>query len=91
MSDFDFSGPNYITNYFALSLCRDNMKDGWSADPTKLERIIKAISLTTMKLSLNTFNVFKSGVSKVIMENMLAKYGMRKINVIEEGVNLPKS
>ena len=85
-TDFDFTGPNYCTNYFALPYCGDHQKEGWSDAPVKLERIIKAISCTDIMLSLKTFNVFKCGVQADIVKGLLIKHGMSNVKVEENEI-----
>ena len=80
-SDFDFAGPNYKTKYFELKQCGDCVGEGWSEDHTKLERIIKAISKTNMRLSLKLMNVWECGLDKVTVENLLDKYVLTQVQV----------
>ena len=78
-NDFNFSGPHYNTTY--LSFCRkgDNYDNNWSTNPEKLGRIIKAISLCSMKDSLQTLNVTGCGVSVKKVEEMLSTHGMSNV------------
>ena len=57
-NDFDFSGPHYSTNYLCFRNWGNNHDNNWSTNPEKLGRIIKAISLCSMKDSLQTLNVY---------------------------------
>ena len=60
------------------------MRERWSSEPIKLERIIKAIANTNMKSTLKTLNVYGSGMSRISVENFLEKYDMDDVEVVYE-------
>ena len=78
-SDFDFSGPHYNTTHLSFSYWGNNHGNNWSANPEKLGRIIKAISLCSMKDTLQTLNVYECGVSVEKVKEMLSTYGMPNV------------
>ena len=55
-SDIDISGPEYKTTY--LSFRFTGNKSNWSSSPSRLKRILKAISLSSLKTSLQTLDVY---------------------------------
>ena len=83
-NDFDFSGPNYGTVYLSFNnwgICHGN---NWSSKPEKLGRIVKAISLCSMKDSLKTLNVCDCGVGVEKAKELLSNYGMPNVLFILE-------
>ena len=78
-NDFDFSGPHYNTTYLSFSWWGKNHDNNWSANPEKLGRIIKAISLCSMKDSLQTLSVYYCGVSVQKAKELLSAYGMANV------------
>ena len=80
-NDFDFSGPEYNTTYLSFSKWGNNHGNNWSVNPEKLERIIKAISLCSMKDSLQTLNVRECGVTIRKVEKMLSANEMDNVQL----------
>ena len=80
-SDFDFSGSHYSTTHLSFDWWGINHGNNWSANPEKLGRIIKAISLCSMKDSLQTLNVYNCGVTKQKVEEMLSASGMSNVQL----------
>ena len=78
-NDFDFSGPEYSTAYLSFDRWGNIHGNNWSSNPEKLGRIIKAISLCSMKNSLQTLNVYYCGVTKQKVEEMLSASGMNNV------------
>ena len=54
--DIDISGPDYKTTY--LSFRGTGYRSSWSSYPSRLKRMLKAISLSSLKTSLQTLDVF---------------------------------
>ena len=81
-SDIDISGPEYKTTYLSFRWTGYNSK--WSSCPTRLKRILKAISLSSLKISLQTLdvNVWELEVSKV--EGMLKHFELEHVKVVQE-------
>ena len=77
--DFDFSGPHYKTTYLSFNRWGNNHDNNWSTNPEKLGRIIKAISLCSMKDSLKTLNVYYCGVDGQKMKELLLTNGMLNV------------
>ena len=84
-NDFDFSGPEYNTTFLSFGLWGTNHGNNWSANPEKLGRIIKAISLCSMKDSLKTLNVYECGVSVQKVKEMLSTHGMPNVQLWKIG------
>ena len=78
-NDFDFTGPHYNTTYLSFNGWGNNHGNNWDANPEKLERIIKAISMCSMKDSLETLSVYGCGVTVQKVKKMLSAYGMRNV------------
>ena len=78
-NDFDFSGPEYSTTYLSFYAWGNCHGDNWSGNPEKLGRIIKAISLCSMKDSLLTLNVYGCGVTIEKTKELLSTYGMPNV------------
>ena len=56
-SDIDISDPDYKTTY--LSFRGTGHKSKWKSNPSRLKRILKAISLSSLKTSLQTLDVYQ--------------------------------
>ena len=80
-NDFDFSGPHYNTNYLCFRNWGNRHGNNWSANPEKLWRIIKVISLCSMKDSLQTLNVVGCGVSIQKAKELLSTHGMSNVQL----------
>ena len=82
-NDFDFSGPNYNTTYLSFNGCGNNHGNNWYSNPEKLGRIIKAISMSSMKDSLQTLDVDDCGVSDQKVKEMLSTHGMANVQYVK--------
>ena len=78
-NDFDFFGPHYNTTYLSFWAWGNYHENNWSTNPEKLGRIIKAISLCSMKNSLQTLNVEQCGVSVQKTKELLSTHGMASV------------
>ena len=94
--DLDFEGPSYKISYLSLERWGDCWSaacagqwygDDWSTDPTKIERIIKAISMSSMNSSLQTLNIQKSGITYRTAKSFLEAYGMPNAIVVDHENN----
>ena len=83
-SDIDLSGPHYSTSYLSFMFVGNLKENDWNSHPERLERVIKAISLCSMKDSLKTLNVWKWDIEVKKVEEMLKKYKLDNVQVIEE-------
>ena len=83
-SDIDLSGPEYKTTYLSLWQIGYQKVNDWKNHPERLKRVIKAISLCSLKDSLKTINVRKSDVSVKTVEEMLKEFKLDGIQVIED-------
>ena len=82
-NDFDFFGPEYNTTYLSFFYWGNYHGNNWSANPEKLGRIIKAISLCSMKDSLQTLSVHYCGVSVQKTKELLSTYGMPNVHYVK--------
>ena len=80
-NDFDFTGPYYNTTYLSFAYWGDSHGNNWRSNPEKLGRIIKAISLCSMKHSLQTLNVKGCGVGVQKAKEMLSTYGIPNVQL----------
>lgn len=55
--ELDFSGPEYKTSYISLSHTGNSGLDNWISPWTKFRNIVKAMGKTSLRDSLQTFNV----------------------------------
>ena len=78
-NDFDFSGPKFKTNYLSFDGWGNNHDNNWRSNPEKLGRIINAISLCSMKDSLQTLNVRNCGVGVQKVKELLSTHGMANV------------
>ena len=85
-SDIDISGPTYSTTYLSFRLLGDNSGKNWNSNPDGLTRIIKAISLSSLKDSLETLDVYSWGVDVKTVQNKLKEFRLDHINVVEENI-----
>ena len=81
-TDIDISGPDYKTTYlsFRASGCQSN----WNSSPTKLKRIIKAISLSSFKNSLKTLDILGWGLGVTEVEWVLDEFKMKHVKIVKE-------
>ena len=80
-NDFDFSGPHYNTTYLSFNAWGNSHGNNWYSNPEKLGRIIKAISLCSMKDSLQTLNVHRCWVSVQKVKEMFLNHGMTNVQI----------
>ena len=80
-NDFDFSGPHYNTTYLSFANWETNHGNNWNSNAEKLGRIIKAISLCSMKDSLQTLNVTGCGVSIQEAKELLSAHEMNNVQL----------
>ena len=66
----------------------DREENNWKNHPERLKRVIKAISLCSLKDSLKTINVHYSGVPVETVEEMLKELKLNGIQVIKDWINL---
>ena len=57
-SDIDISGPEYKTTYLSFRNTGNEYRSKWGSFPSRLKRILKAISLSSLKTSLQTLDVY---------------------------------
>ena len=81
-SDIDISGPDYKTTF--LSFRWTGNKSLWVAYPCWLKRILKAISLSSLKTSLQTLDVWNWGLEESKVEEMLKEFNLEHVKVIFE-------
>ena len=81
-SDIDISGPDYKTTY--LSFRGTGSCSNWISNPIMLERILKAISLSSLKTSLQTLDVQNWGLGVSQVEWMLKGFNLEHVKVVQE-------
>ena len=86
-SDIDISGPTYSTSYLSFRWFGYVSKKNWKSNPDGLSRIVKAISLSSLKDSLKTLDVYNWGVDVKTVQNKLKEFSLDHINVVEENIN----
>ena len=85
-SDIDLSSPEYATTYLSFHCVGDSKVNDWKNHPERLKRVIKAISLCSLKNSLKTINVWGSDVAVETVEEMLKEFKLDDIQVIQDFV-----
>ena len=85
-SDIDLSGPDYRTTYLSFTGVGDREENDWKKHLERLKRVIKAISLCSLKDSLKTINVCESDVEVKTVEDMLIEFKLDGIQVIQDWV-----
>ena len=83
-SDIDLSGPEYKTTYLSFMQVGELKENDWENHPERLKRVIKAISLCSLKDSLKTINVCCSNVKVETVEEMLKEFKLDGIQVTED-------
>ena len=83
-SDIDLSGPEYRTTYLSFTSVGNRKENDWKNHPERLKRVIKAISLCSLKDSLITINVWRSDVEVETVKEMLKEFKLDGIQVIED-------
>ena len=86
-SDIDLSGPDYTTTYLSFWWVGDRKENDWKGYPERLKRVIKAISLCSLKDSLKTINVRGSDVEVETVEEMLKEFKLDGIQAIQDEID----
>ena len=81
-SDIDISGPEYKTTY--LSFRGTGYHSNWNSHPSRLKRMLKAISLCSLKTSLQTLDVYKWELFVNEVEEMLKEFNLEHVKVVKE-------
>ena len=81
-SEMDISGPEYKTTY--LSFRFTGGYSNWSYDASRLKKILKAISLCSLKTSLQTLDVYGWGFEVSEVEGMLKEFNLEHVKVVRE-------
>ena len=82
-SEIDISGPDYKTTYLSFRFTGDESK--WSSYPSRLKKIIKAISLSSLKTSLQTLDVKDWGLEVSKVKSMMKEFNLHYVKVVQEG------
>ena len=83
-SDIDISGPEYKTTY--LSFRCTGAQSKWSSSPSRLKKILKAISLSSLKTSLQTLDVFEWKLEVSEVKEMLKEFNLEHVKVVQENI-----
>ena len=86
-SDIDLSGPEYKTTYLSFTYVGNKKENDWENHPERLKRVIKAISLCSLKDSLETINVYDSDVEVETVEEMLKEFNLDAIQIIQDWID----
>ena len=86
-SDIDLSGPHYNTSNLSFWRVGSLKENNWKSHPERLERVIKAISLSSMKDSLKTLNVFEWDIGIKEVEQMMKKYKLDNVQVTDKFID----
>ena len=86
-SDIDLSGPHYSTSYLSFKSVGNQKENDWKNHPERLEILIKAISLCSMKDSLKTLNIWNWDIEVKEVEKMLGKFKLGNVQAIIEVVS----
>ena len=81
-SDIDISGPDYKTTY--LSFRHTGSESNWSSFPSRLKRILKAISLSSLKTSLKNLDVYNWELEVGEVKGMLKEFNLEHVKVVQE-------
>ena len=82
-SDIDLSGPHYNTSYLSFKSVGAQIENNWKSHPERLERVIKAISLSSMKDSLKTLSVRDWDIGVKDIEQMKKKHKLDNVQVTD--------
>ena len=77
--EFDLSGPEYNTTYLSFASWGAEGRNGWNSNPDWFEKLIKAISLCSMKGKLATLDVYNCWLTTQKVNELLSKYGMPNV------------
>ena len=83
-SDIDLSGPHYSTSYLSFSCVEYQKENDWKSNPKLLDKVIKAISLCSMKDSLKTLYVWGWGIGVEEVEEMMEKCKLDNVRVTKK-------
>ena len=83
-SDIDFSGPEYKTSYLSLWWIGNQAENDWKNHPDRLKRVLKAISMCSLKDSLKTMNIRNSGFDIKTVEDMLTEFKLGNIKITKD-------
>ena len=86
-SDIDLSGPEYKTTYLSFWETGNKKVNEWKTHPERLKRVIKAISLCSLKDSLKILNVRLCDVAVKTVKEMLNEFKLDGIQVIDDKIN----
>ena len=87
-SDIDLSGPHYNISCLTFFGGGGRKENDWMFHPELVERLIKAISLCSMKDSLKTLKVCEWDIEVEEVEDMLKKHNLNNVQVVEEDDDL---
>ena len=80
--DIDISGPDYKTTY--LSFRSTGYWSDWTWKPSRLNKILKAISMSSLKTSLQTLDVYNWGFEVSKVKEMLKELNLEHVKVVQE-------
>ena len=83
-SDIDISGPEYKTTYFSFRYTGNEYCSNWGSFPSRLKKILKAISLSSLKTSLLTLDVYEWGFEVSKVEEMLKEFNLEHVKIVKE-------
>ena len=83
-SDIDFSGPDYKTSYLSFRYVGQHVVNNWKNNSECLKKVIKAISLCTLKDSLQKLDVIGWEIPIDKVEEMLKDANLGNIEIVEE-------
>ena len=81
-SDIEISGPDYKTTYLSFRLT--GKYSNWNSNPSRLKKILKAISLSSLNTSLQTIDVETWGLEVSKVEEMLKEFNLEHVKVVQE-------
>ena len=81
-SDIDISGPDYKTSF--LSFRDTGFQSKWGSSPSRLKSILKAISLSSLKTSLQVLDVYEWGLGVSKVKEMLKEFNLEHVIVVTE-------
>ena len=83
-SDIDLFGPTYSISYLSFRGTGSMIENNWKEQSDKFKRIIKAISLSTLKFSLKTLDVCDWGLLVSNVKKMLKDFDMEQVKVVQD-------
>ena len=83
----DFSTDlQYNIKFLCLGRCGQSNKSDWANNRGDLRKIIKAISQSKLKDSLEEINIYKCGVTISEVEQMLTDEGISNIKITDNRI-----